>query len=179
MSSRFTPQDSEQQQLPGSCPLSPKIPEHIPITPLVIIGAGPAGLAVLLRILSNDKRDDDSVERSGKRERKKLKLKPGDIKVIDPSGWMVNWEERLFNQQLNFLRSMVMSTPGEKTSLCSKLTSLGSRKEITLTEFSRDTERRAELLPITQNLILPHEASVSTIVFIFSLVILTILLAGL
>jgi hypothetical protein len=86
---------------------------------IVVVGAGPQSLAVLLRLFSNKSLYTDTEMTTEKKywHHKTLNIDLESVLVIDPQGWLGCWKTKLEKQQLEYLRSPLFFHPGKKKTL--------------------------------------------------------------
>lgn len=121
---------------------------------IVVVGAGPQALAVLLRLFSNKSLFTDREMTTEKKywDQKTLNIDLDSVVVIDPKGWLGCWKEKLEKQQLEYLRSPLFFHPGKK-SRCRRCTdpSSDSFDNAALHEYAHKTGRSKELIRIVDN----------------------------
>lgn len=92
---------------------------------VVIVGAGPQSLAILLRLFSNKSIFTDAELTTSKKfwdQKTTPEIMLDDVLVIDPHGWLGCWREKLDKQKLEYLRSPLFFHPGTQKKASLSLT---------------------------------------------------------
>eukprot|EP01127_Copromyxa_protea_P001372 TRINITY_DN11385_c0_g1_i1.p1 TRINITY_DN11385_c0_g1~~TRINITY_DN11385_c0_g1_i1.p1 ORF type:complete len:100 (+),score=15.20 TRINITY_DN11385_c0_g1_i1:203-502(+) len=82
---------------------------------VVIVGAGPQALAILLRLCSNKSLFSEAEMTTSKKfwdQKTTPSVELKDVMVIDPHGWLGCWRSKLEKQKLEYLRSPLFFHPG-------------------------------------------------------------------